>query len=127
MASVAIAAGSMGLTFIADSAEAASKKYRVCATKDVKVGSAVSIWIPGARKFVLVTQPKAGTFRAFDQRCTHAGSEEFGVKGKMLECGKHEALFDMNTGSVKRGPARKALTRYTVTVEKKTIFVTIKS
>jgi nitrite reductase/ring-hydroxylating ferredoxin subunit len=76
---------------------------------------------------VLITQPKAGVFRAFDQRCTHEGFAVNSIKGKDLICQAHGALFDMNTGAAKRGPARKALTRYTVTVEKKSVFITIKS
>jgi nitrite reductase/ring-hydroxylating ferredoxin subunit len=118
LASVAIAAGSLGLTSLASSAQAASKKYRICATKDIKVGGASSFRVPaGKNMMVLITQPKAGVFRAFDQRCTHED----------LICQAHGALFDMNTGAAKRGPARKALTRYTVTVEKKSVFITIKS
>jgi nitrite reductase/ring-hydroxylating ferredoxin subunit len=128
LASVAIAAGSLGLTSLASSAQAASKKYRICATKDIKVGGASSFRVPaGKNMMVLITQPKAGVFRAFDQRCTHEGFAVNSIKGKDLICQAHGALFDMNTGAAKRGPARKALTRYTVTVEKKSVFITIKS
>jgi nitrite reductase/ring-hydroxylating ferredoxin subunit len=125
--SLAVAAGSIGLTSLASSAEAASKKYRVCATKDIKVGGGSSFRIPGRNMMVLITQPKAGVFRAFDQRCTHEGFAVNKIEGKNLICQAHGALFDMNTGAVKRGPARKALPRYTVSVEKKFVFVTIRS
>jgi nitrite reductase/ring-hydroxylating ferredoxin subunit len=127
LASFAIAAGSIGLTSIADSAQAASKKYKVCATKDIKVGSGASIWIPGAKRFVLVTQPRKGIFRAFDQRCTHAGETRFRVNGKFLECQAHLARFDMDSGAAARRPATRALTKYNATVEKNFVYVTIKS
>ncbi len=128
LASVAVAAGSLGLSAIATSAQAASKKYKICATKDIKVGGASSFRVPaGKNMMVLITQPKAGVFRAFDQRCTHEGFAVNSIKGKDLICQAHGALFDMNTGVAKRGPARKALTKYTLTVEKKFIYITIKS
>ena len=128
LASFAIAAGSIGLTSIADSAQAASKKYKVCATKDLRVGGAVSIRIAAANTLVLVTQPKKGIFRAFDQRCTHKGAGVFPVPGKQnLVCQAHGAEFDSASGAVKRGPAKRALTKFTATVEKNFVYVTIKS
>jgi nitrite reductase/ring-hydroxylating ferredoxin subunit len=128
LASLAVAAGTLGLTSIADSAQAASKKYKVCAVKDLKVGGAVSIRIAAANTLVLVTQPKKGTFRAFDQRCTHLGSGVYPVPGqKNLVCQSHGAQFDPDSGAVKRGPAKRALAKFTVTVEKNFVYVTIKS
>ena len=125
--SLAVAAGSIGLTSLASSAEAASKKYKVCATKDIRVGSAISVWIAGAKTFALVTQPKTGTFRAFDQRCTHAGQTKFTVKAKMLECQAHGARFDPDSGAAMSGPTSKPLKKFAVSVEKKFVYVTIKS
>ena len=125
--SLAVAAGSIGLSSLASSAEAASKKYKVCATKDIKVGGGSSFRIPGRKTMVLITQPKAGVFRAFDQRCTHEGFAVNKIEGKNLICQAHGAMFDTTTGAVKRGPARRALTRYTVSIEKKLVYVTIRS
>lgn len=124
----AIAAGSVGLTSLAQSAQAASKKYKVCAAKDIKVGGASSFRIAGAQNMmVLITQPKKGVFRAFDQRCTHDGYAVNGIEGKSLKCQAHGALFDMDSGKVKRGPARNPLAKFTVTVVKNFVYVTIKS
>lgn len=128
LASFAVAAGSIGLTSIADSAQAASKKYKVCATKDIKVGGASSFRVAAAKNMmVLITQPKKGVFRAFDQRCTHDGYAVNSIEGKNLICQAHGALFSMDSGAVNRGPARRALTKFTVTVEKNFVYVTIKS
>lgn len=128
LSTIAIAASSLGLTAIASSAQAASKKYKVCATKEIKVGGASSFRIAAAKNtMVLITQPKKGVFRAFDQRCTHDGFAVNSIDGKNLLCQAHGALFDMNSGAVQRGPARRPLTKYTVTVEKNSVYVTIKN
>jgi nitrite reductase/ring-hydroxylating ferredoxin subunit len=128
LSTIAIAAGSLGLTTIASSAQAASKKYKVCAIKDLKVGGAISIRIAAANTLVLVTQPKAGTFRAFDQRCTHLGSAVFPVPGKKnFVCQSHGAEFDSLSGAVRRGPAEKPLGKFNVSVDKTSVYVTIKS
>lgn len=126
LSTFAIAAASLGLTTLASSAQAASKKYKVCATKDIKVGGASSYKV-GSGTMVLITQPKSGVFRAFSQRCTHAGFAIDSIEGKNLKCQAHGALFDMNSGAVKRGPAGLPLPKYEVSVENKSIFVTIKS
>lgn len=128
LSTIAVIAGSIGLTTISSSAQAASKKYKVCATKDIKVGAASSFKVgPGQGTMVLITQPKAGVFRAFSQKCTHDGYAVDRIEGKNLMCQAHGALFDMNSGAVKRGPARDPLPKFDVTVDKKTVYVTIKS
>jgi nitrite reductase/ring-hydroxylating ferredoxin subunit len=128
LSSFAIVAGSIGLTSIASSAEAASKKYKVCATKDIKVSGASSFMVAAAQnRMILITQPKKGVFRAFDQKCTHAGYAVNKLEGKNLICQAHGALFDMDSGAVNRGPARTALAKYSVSVEKNFVYVTIKS
>jgi nitrite reductase/ring-hydroxylating ferredoxin subunit len=126
LSTIAIAAGSLGLTTIASSAQAASKKYKVCTIKDIKIGGASSFKV-GSGLMVLVTQPKSGVFRAFSQKCTHEGYAIDSIEGKNLKCQKHGALFDMNTGDVTRGPARSALPKYDVSLDKKSVYVTIKS
>jgi nitrite reductase/ring-hydroxylating ferredoxin subunit len=126
LSTIAIAAGSLGLTTIASSAQAASKKYKVCAIKDIKVGGASSFKV-GSGLMVLVTQPKSGVFRAFSQKCTHDGYAVNQIEGKDLKCQAHGALFDMNSGTVKRGPARLPLPRYEVTLDKTSVYVTIKN
>lgn len=122
-AGLAIAAGSVGLSGIAQSAEAATKRYKVCATKDVRVGGAVMFLVKSANIMVLITQPKAGTFRAFNPACTHEGFQIDGVQGKNLVCPVHQAQFDMTTGAVKRGPARRALGQYKLTRVGTTIYI----
>jgi nitrite reductase/ring-hydroxylating ferredoxin subunit len=132
LTTLAIAAGTIGLSSASSSALAAPKKYKICATKDIKVGGASSFRVARARNLmVLITQPKAGVFRAFDQRCPHKGLAINSIKGKNLACqaqrAPHGSQFDLNSGAVRKGPARKSLSRFTVTVEKKFVYITVNS
>lgn len=127
---IALAAGSIGLSSVSTSALAAPKKYKICATKDIKVGGASSFRVAGAKNLmVLITQPKPGVFRAFDQRCPHNGLAINSIKGKNLACqaqGRgHGSQFDLESGSPRKGPARKSLRKFKVTVEKKFIYISI--
>jgi len=124
-AGFALAATSLGLTGIASSAEAASKKYKVCATKDIKVGGGSIFFISSANMMVLITQPKKDVFRAFNPACTHAGTQVSKIEGTNIRCTSHNALFDLNSGKVTRGPAGLPLQKYTLTVDKKTVYVTL--
>ena len=128
-AGVALAASTLGLTTIATTAEAASKKYKVCATKDIKVrgGSIFSIKAAGGIQ-VLITQPKAGVFRAFNPACTHQGIRLSKIVGSNIACEDgHGALFDTSTGKATKAPAQMPLQKYKLTVENKNIFITLKS
>lgn len=122
-AGLALVAGSVGLSGIAQNAQASTKRYKVCTTKDVKVGSAVMFLVKSANMMVLITQPKAGVFRAFNPACTHEGFQINGVQGKNLVCPVHQAQFDMTTGAVRRGPARRALGQYKLTRTGTTIYI----
>jgi nitrite reductase/ring-hydroxylating ferredoxin subunit len=125
-AGFAVAATSLGLTGIASSAEAASKKYKVCATKDIKVGGGSIFFIASANMFFLITQPKKDVFRAFNPACTHKGIPVSKIEGTSIRCKDgHQALFDLNSGAVKRGPAVLPLQKYTLSVESKNIYVTL--
>ncbi len=127
-AGVALAASTLGLSTLASSAQAASKKYKVCSIKDIKIGGGSIFKIAGAGGLqVLITQPKSGVFRAFNPACTHEGFRLGSISGTNIICPVHRATFDTNTGRATRGPARQPLTKYTLTVENKNIFVTIRS
>jgi nitrite reductase/ring-hydroxylating ferredoxin subunit len=127
-AGIALAASTIGLSTLATSAQAASKKYKVCATNDIKVGGGSIFKIASAGGLqVLITQPKAGVFRAFNPACTHEGYRIGSISGTNIICKKHGATFDTSTGRATRGPAGIPLQKYTLTVDKKTIFVTLSS
>ncbi|MFI2190054.1 Rieske (2Fe-2S) protein [Streptomyces sioyaensis] len=58
---------------------------------------------------VVVTQPQEGEIKAFSAICTHAGCVVGEVSGGTINCMCHGSKFDINDGSVKKGPATKAL------------------
>jgi len=127
-AGVALAASTLGLSTLATSAQAASKKYKVCATKDIKVGGGSIFKISAAGgKQVLITQPKSGVFRAFNPACTHEGFPIGSISGTNMICKRHGATFDTSTGRATRGPANIPLEKYTLSVENNNIFITLSS
>ena len=58
---------------------------------------------------VVVTQPTAGTFKAFSSKCTHAGCAVTGITDGVITCPCHKSEFSVADGSVKKGPATKPL------------------
>lgn len=70
-------------------------------TSDIPVGGGKVVEGQG----VVITQPKAGEFKAFSSKCTHQGCAVSGVADGVITCPCHQSLFDASDGSVKGGPA----------------------
>jgi Rieske Fe-S protein len=81
-------------------------------TSDIPVGGGK---IFDAQK-VVVTQPAAGQFKAFSAICTHMGCTVGSVSGGLIKCPCHGSEYSIQDGSVKGGPAPKALPAKQVTV-----------
>jgi nitrite reductase/ring-hydroxylating ferredoxin subunit len=64
----------------------------------------------------VVTQPTAGTFKAFDAVCPHQGCTVDSVEGGQIICPCHQSHFDASTGDRVSGPAPTGLTAKTITV-----------
>jgi len=64
----------------------------------------------------VVTQPAAGTFKAFDAVCPHQGCTVGSVEGGQIICPCHQSHFDAATGDRVSGPAPTGLTAKTITV-----------
>ncbi|WP_030316250.1 Rieske (2Fe-2S) protein [Streptomyces sp. NRRL B-3229] len=60
-------------------------------------------------KGVVVTQPTAGTFKAFSSKCTHQGCAVGSVADGVIVCPCHNSHFSVEDGSVKKGPATQPL------------------
>jgi Rieske Fe-S protein len=75
-------------------------------------------------KDTVITQPAAGTFKAFSATCTHQGCPVSNVSGGTINCTCHGSKYSITDGSVKNGPATKPLTAKTVTVTGDDISVT---
>ena len=77
------------------------------------LGAASGVPVGGGKIFedqaVVVTQPTAGTFRAFSAICTHQGCTVDSVAGGTINCPCHGSKFSVTDGSVTKGPAKKPL------------------
>ena len=82
------------------------------ATGKVPVGGGVILASPA----LVVTQPKAGTFRAFTSRCTHRGCTVNEVADGTIDCPCHGSKFSIEDGSVQDGPAPSPLSETRVQV-----------
>lgn len=65
---------------------------------------------------VVVTQPTAGTFKAFSAVCTHQGCTVSKVENAKIICACHNSVFDAATGAVVSGPAKTALAEKSISV-----------
>jgi Rieske Fe-S protein len=60
-------------------------------------------------KKIVITQPAAGTFKAFTAVCTHQGCTVGTVSGGAIHCPCHGSAFSIKDGSVVNGPAASPL------------------
>jgi len=60
-----------------------------------------------------------GTFYALDNRCTHVGGPlgQGKVDGTIVTCPWHGSQFNITTGEVVKGPARRPVAAFPVRVE----------
>lgn len=66
---------------------------------------------------VVITQPQAGTYKAFTATCTHQGFLVTSVDGNTINCNHHGSEYNATDGSVKRGPAPASLTAVSIVVQ----------
>lgn len=83
----------------------------LAATADVPVGGGMIL----ADKEIVITQPKAGEFKAFSAICTHQGCIVDEVSGGTINCPCHGSKFKLD-GSVSQGPATAPLSSRAVKV-----------
>ncbi|TQM58236.1 Rieske (2Fe-2S) protein [Humibacillus xanthopallidus] len=88
-------------------------------TSEIPVGSGKIF----ADTKTVVTQPSAGTFKAFDAICPHQGCTVASFEGNQIVCPCHQSHFDITTGDPVSGPAPTGLTPKTVTVSGSTLTV----
>lgn len=94
---------------------------------DLPAGGTLSVTVGGRQ---VVVADLDGTLVAVDGRCSHAaGPLGTGtiVDGCRLQCPWHGSTFDLATGEVCTGPARKALARHAVHVADGKVMVTLTS
>jgi Rieske Fe-S protein len=72
---------------------------------------------------VVVTQPTAGTYKAFSSTCTHMGCQVNQVSGGTIDCPCHGSKYSITDGSVQGGPAPQPLPAEKVTVQGGQLFL----
>jgi len=82
-------------------------------TADIEVGGAKFIDDPS----IVITQPTAGDFHAFDRTCTHQQCPVSDIQDGKIHCACHGSLYDMSTGKNVGGPAPAPLTKIDITVK----------
>ncbi len=95
----------------AGSAPAASPP--LTSTSDVPDGGGKIIDGPN----IVITQPQAGSFKAFTAVCTHQGCIVSTVSGGTINCPCHGSKFSIKDGSVVNGPATRPLAPIAIKVE----------
>ncbi len=85
----------------------------LAATSDIPVGGGQVF--PDFR--LVVTQPTAGDLKAFTAICTHDGCLLNAVADATINCPCHGSRFAITDGAVVHGPAMRALTPRTITIQ----------
>ena len=95
------------------SSSAAPSNGSIATTDEIPVGGGTVF----QKQKIVVTQPKKGDFHAFTAVCTHMGCTVGAVNGDTIQCNCHGSQYNAADGTVKKGPAPKALAKKKITVE----------
>ena len=133
LASVGLAGVGMAAFGACGAAGDAASDAASTATDAVKEAiSAATIPVGGGKIFadqkLVVTQPKAGEFKAFSAVCTHQGCILREIADGTINCPAgpcgHGSKFDVATGAVRNGPATQPLVEKSLKVSGDGITVT---
>lgn len=105
--------------------EAAPGFVAVASAADVPSGWVLRT-MAGGREIALANRD--GQFHALDNSCSHAGGPLAHNKlgpDCTLECAWHNSVFDVRTGAVVSGPARKPVKTYPVQIVDGTVYVSV--
>ena len=131
-----VGAGAVGAATLAacgsssDTATPASTPAPGAASSAAAAGGAIKVAdipVGGGKVFaaekIVVTQPKAGEFKAFSAICTHKGCTVDKVADGTIDCPCHGSKYNMTTGAVTAGPAPAPLPPKNATVSGDSITV----
>jgi 3-phenylpropionate/trans-cinnamate dioxygenase ferredoxin subunit len=97
-------------------------ELRIGLAKDVAAGQMRGFDAGGTR---VAVANAGGDLYAFDDACTHAGCSlaRGALTGTTVTCGCHGSQFDVTSGAVLRGPARRPVRSRAVRVEGEDLLV----
>lgn len=105
VAAVGAAGLAVALTACGSEDDASGPSTELARTGDIPEG--------GGKVFndekVVVSQPKAGDYKAFSTICTHQKCPMTDLQGDTITCACHKSQFSVLDGSVKKGPATEPL------------------
>ena len=102
-----------------------ARLVRLASVADVPLGWVLKVRV-GSREVALAHTEDG--LSAMENSCTHAGGPLGDTRlkeGCFVECPWHNSVFDVRTGAVVRGPARKEIKVYDVTVQGGDVFVAL--
>jgi Rieske Fe-S protein len=100
-------------------------ELRVCNASQVPLGGTHPFTVPGAKTPFILIHLNDGTWRAFEQKCTHLSCAVFyQPQADKIQCPCHNGWFDARTGNVLQGPPPRPLPRLNVLVRGEEIYVT---
>ena len=85
----------------------------LASVSEIPVGGGVIVPEPP----IVITQPVAGTFKAFTAICPHQGCLVSEVAKNEIVCPCHGSLFSAEDGAVVQGPAVEGLTAASIAVQ----------
>ena len=97
----------------------------VCHASDVPLGATRPFLVPGSRTPFILIHLNDGSWRAYEQKCTHLSCSVFyQPQADKIQCPCHNGWFDARTGSVLQGPPPRPLKRLDVVIKGEEIYVT---
>jgi nitrite reductase/ring-hydroxylating ferredoxin subunit len=99
-------------------------KFLICGKDELPAGGTKPFQLPGSNTPYILVHLENGTFKAYEQKCTHLSCAVFYKAGTgKIECPCHNGWFDANTGDVLQGPPPRPLPALQVIEEQHNIFV----
>ena len=97
---------------------------KVALVKDLELGRMIAV--DGGDKEIVMANLE-GKFYAAGNRCTHLSCmlSDGTLKGGSVTCPCHGSIFDVTTGSVVKGPAKKSEPAYQTKIEGEQILVDV--
>jgi Rieske Fe-S protein len=112
-ASSASSAGGTSTPGSAGGSSASGSASALASTSEVPDGGGTII----DGKNIVITQPQAGSFKAFSAVCTHQGCIVNSIADGTIDCPCHGSKFSIKDGSVVNGPATRPLPAVAIRVE----------